>query len=328
MLKLSSHITIGTVAFDFVCDVNIKESVNTLTDTCVIKFPKKAEWRAENIFFGPAAIIKHKDPVIVKLGYNDELKTVFKGYVRNIARTTPVQIECEDEMFRLKWKENEISKKQYAGVTLRELLTGIIPAGINIVCPVMNLGKFTIENDVPPVKVLEHLAKTDGYGLKSYFQLVNEQPVLYCGLPTAHFQQYATTHAFRFNYNIIQDNIKFNSAESQELKIKAISIMPDNTRHEVEVGDPGGNIRTFNYYNKTKAEITQFANDMLLELKKDGYSGSITVFGEPYVRKADAVHLSGDEYTGQEFTYGVSEVNRTFGTGGYRQVITIERRLG
>jgi len=148
MYILSNYIKIGNVNFDFVCDVEIKESVNTLTDTCVIKLPKKIKWNDNNIFFGADALIKHKAPIIIKLGYDNNLVTVFKGYVRDIKRSIPVELHCEDEMFRLKLPENSINKKHWDKVSLDDLLKYILPSDIQYILPDnIDLGEFTIELD-------------------------------------------------------------------------------------------------------------------------------------------------------------------------------------
>ena len=327
MYRLCSHITIGKTEFNFVCDVAIKESIETLTDTCIIKLPKKLKWNDSEIFFGPKALIRRRDKVEVRLGYNDELHLVFKGYVRSIHRKIPVEIECEDEMYRLKWPENIIDKKVFSSVTLTDLLSYVLPPGINYTCAQMNLGRYVIKDNVEPVKVLEQLADKSSYGLSVYFQLINNEPMLFVGLPHLHFSEQRKVHKFRFQYNIIQDNLTYTEKEDRKIKIKAISIMPNNLRHEVEVAPTDGGLRTFNYYNIDKASLKKQADEMLSELQIDGYDGTLTAFGLPFVRKADAVKLYDDRFVNTEEVYSVKAVNRTFGTGGYRQQITIDRRI-
>ncbi len=327
MYRLCSHITIGKTEFNFVCEVAIKESVETLTDTCVIKFPKKLKWNDSEIFFGPNALIKRRDKVEVRLGYNDELQLVFKGYVRTIHRKVPVEIECEDEMYRLKWPENIINKKVFSSVTLSDLLNYILPQGINLTCAQMNLGRYIIKDNVEPVKVLEMLTDKSTYGLSAYFQLIAEQPHLFVGLPHLHFSEHRKVQKFRFHFNIIQDNLTYTEKEDRKIKIKAISIMPNNQRHEVEVGPTDGGLRTFNYYNIDKASLQKQANDLLSEFQIDGYEGTLTAFGLPFVRKADAVKLYDDRFVQTEQIYSVKSVKRQFGMSGYRQTITIDRRI-
>lgn len=327
MYRLCSHITIGKTEFNFVCDVAIKESIETLTDTCIIKLPKKLKWNDSDIFFGQNALIKKRDKVEVRLGYNDELQLVFKGYVRAIRRTLPVEIECEDEMYVLKWPENKVNKKTFNNVTLAELLVYTLPKGINYTCADMKLGRYQIKDDVEPVKILEQLTDKNNYGLSAYFQLVNENPKLFVGLQNVHYAEYRNEHKFKFHYNIIQDSLKYLEKDDVKIKIKAISIMPNNVRHEVEVGHSDGSLRTFNYYNIDKTTLKKQASEMLSEFQNEGYEGNITCFGLPFVKKADAVTLYDDRFVKTVETYSVNEVKRAFGTEGYRQVITLGRRI-
>jgi len=330
MYALTCHITIGNATFDFPTEVSMVESTIKLTDTCLLKFPKKILWNNSNIFFGSAALIKKRDVVEVKLGYDGILKTVFKGYVRAIHRKSPVEIECEDEMFRLKWPEVIVKQKRFDSVTLKDLLKYIIPSDsdIEFIAPDMNLGKFDISQDCQPVEVLENLTKKDGYGLQCYFQNIDNCPTLFVGLPQAHFMNYAKTHKFKFNYNIINDNLNYIDKDDLRIKLKCISIMPDNTKYEVEVGESDGELRTFNFYNIPKADLKKLAEDKLTTFKVEGYTGTITVFGEPVVTKGDIVQLYDDRYVDVVATYSVCEVKRTYGTGGYRQEITLDGRLG
>jgi hypothetical protein len=327
MMRLTSNIKIGNIEFDFLCDIQIDESIETLTDTCLIKLPKKVAWNDTDIFFGSNALIKKRDTVEVRLGYDNDLKLVFKGYVRTIHRKVPVEIECENEMYRLKYPEIEVSKTTFDAISLDDLLQYALPEDIQYTCADMQLGRTRIENDVPPVKVLEMLTDKSTYGLSAYFQLIDQQPHLFVGLPHVHFAKNRTVQKFKFHYNVISDSLKYTEKDDVKIKVKAISIMPDNSKYEIEVGPSDGGLRTFNYYNISKEDLEKQANDLLSEYQIDGYEGSLTAFGSPYTRKADAVKLYDDRFVPTEQIYSVKSVKRQFGISGYRQTITIDRRI-
>ena len=73
MFKLTAKIEIkGTGKkweFDKVAEVEITRDTDTLTDTCVLKLPKKVRWQNEE-----RIPIKRGDEVTVWLGYDDELE--------------------------------------------------------------------------------------------------------------------------------------------------------------------------------------------------------------------------------------------------------------
>ena len=101
MFKLTAKIEIkGTGKkweFDKVAEVEITRDTDTLTDTCVLKLPKKVRWQNEE-----RIPIKRGDEVTVWLGYDDELELAFRGFVTTIGLKTPIEIHCEDYMFQLR----------------------------------------------------------------------------------------------------------------------------------------------------------------------------------------------------------------------------------
>ena len=119
MFKLTAKIEIkGTGKkweFDKVAEVEITRDTDTLTDTCVLKLPKKVRWQNEE-----RIPIKRGDEVTVWLGYDDELELAFRGFVTTIGLKTPIEIHCEDYMFQLKQKEAK--KLSYKSATVEQIL--------------------------------------------------------------------------------------------------------------------------------------------------------------------------------------------------------------
>jgi hypothetical protein len=234
MKRLSSHITIGKYSFDYVVDVTINQSIETLTDICTITIPRKLNWNGAAIAMGDSEInsepiLKKGDKIEIKLGYDDVLKTRFIGYLKEIKSGVPVTITAEDTMFLL--KKGSITKSYPARHTLKELLTDILPAGIDFVVPdgadmvylqPVNYTKVT------PAKILEELK---GDGIYSYFRNITEngvtRPVLYSGLA---YWTNRNERSFKFGYNIISDDLTYKRAEDISLKITAISIDRNNKK--------------------------------------------------------------------------------------------------
>ncbi|KAA5429350.1 hypothetical protein F2Y74_27345, partial [Bacteroides cellulosilyticus] len=59
----------------------------------------------------------------------------------------------------------------------------------------------------------------------------------------------------------------------------------------------------------------------------NGISGSVTLFGDFGLYPACQVELTDDRNPAKNGTYIVEEVTTTFGTGGYRQKITIPHKI-
>lgn len=323
MFNLSTHIEIGDFEFDTCVETEIVSSVDSLTDTCKITIPRKFQWDGRTIALGDDPIIKRKDKVIVKAGYDGNLETQFIGYVRNIKPGVPVTIECEDSMMLL--KQQEITKAYRSGLELRALLQDILPADVEFVCVDMKLGDYRFSK-VSPAMILQDLRSR--YGLYSYFRLITEpgketRPVLYVGW------RYWTDNRFEadfvFGETIIDSSdLVYRRSEDVRLKVKVIGIRKNNQRHEVEVGDPDGELRTVHYYNTDDELLLKRAKQDLERFKYTGYYGSFTTFGEPSVQKGDIASLVANKYN-PDGKYLIQKVTKRIGVKtGYKQTIEPE----
>jgi len=178
----------------------------------------------------------------------------------------------------------------------------------------MTIGQMRVVNS-SPAKVLEHLKKE--YGLYTYFK----QGKLLCGL--AYWPDKAVRHVFKFQHNIIQDNLEFIQEEDIKLKVKAVAIAQDNTKKEIQVGDPDGELRTLHFYDVSEKDLKTLAEQKLEELKYDGYKGTFVTFGEPMVDIGDIAIIKDEKFPDREGNYYIKSVEITFGKRGYRQKIEL-----
>lgn len=296
----------------FVSSVEITRDTEKLTDECKITLPKRLKWD------GQAQIpVKRGDSVKVWTGYGDSLELSFVGYVRSVSVKTPVVLTCEDEMFQLKQKA--CTKKAYKSVTLETLLKdqGLSSAKV---FGEQALGQFRVTDET----VAALLGRLQDSGIRSFYRYENGSPVLYCGVIFE--RDTKPSQVFATGLNIINDsNLEQQQAENIRLHVKAVSIMPDNKKIKVEVGDADGERRTLHTYNKTESELKAWAEQEIKRLKVDGLTGSFTTFGYKLVDKLDAVGIKID---GNKM--GVYQVKKNvvkFGTNGYRQEITLGMRV-
>lgn len=298
--------------FNLVNECEITLDSNSLTDTCTLKLPKKVKWRDENTI-----PLRRGDTVSVWLGYDDKLQLAFKGYIRNINCDVPVVIECEDEMYRLKYKQ--CKKLSYKSVTIEKLLKDQ-DIGVPIkVFGEQNIGQYRVTSDT----IASLLGSLSRNGIRSFFKLNDAgDPELYCGVifpPAGGVKQ-----SFKKHVSIITDSLEQQRAEDIRLFVKAISLMPDNKKITAEVGDADGEKRTIHTYNKSKVELEAWAKQEVKRLKVDGLSGSFTTFGFRLVNKMDNIMVEIDDNKG---AYQVTKNVITFGVGGLRQNITIGGRM-
>jgi len=307
MKELTTNIKIGNYNYTGVVDLSIISSSETLTDTATVTFPRKTAWNNKSI----KDLINRNDNIGIKIGYDSNNDELFQGIVRAVKANIPFTVMADDFAFKLKKNSNKLSFKQ---VTLKELLTKISP--VLFEAKDIQLGKFRI-NNATPAEVLKYL-KTK-YGIYSFFR--GEK--LYSGIQ---YWGNGKAHEFSFTKDILPGhNLEYRKADDISFQVKAISIMPDNSRIEVKAGDDDGEKRTYHYFNIKKEELTRRADQELEKLKYDGYRGSFTTFGQPAVLHGDTVKLIDKNYPEREGTYIVKAVRRNFGQSGYRQTIEIDR---
>lgn len=316
MYRLTAKIEITgakTWKLDKVTEVEITLDTEQLTDTCRITLPKRLRWD------GQAEVpIVRGDRVKVWLGYDDELQPAFTGYVRDVGFKTPITLTCEDEMFRL--KQLPAQKKAYRSVTLDMLLKD---QGIGCRICVMgeqNLGQYRVTADT----VAALLGGLHQMGIRSFFRYESGEPVLYSGVLFE--REESPTQVFATGLNIISDqSLEQQKAENIRLRVKAISLMPNNKKIKVEAGDADGELRTLHTYNKTQSELKAWAEQEIKRLKRDGLKGTFTTFGHRLVDKLTPIGIKID---GQKA--GIYQVKKNvikYGTGGFRQDITLGARI-
>jgi hypothetical protein len=341
----TNKVTNNQMIFDFVNRVTIETSFENLTQTAHIVLPRKITFQGKEIASGNKqdTLFHRGDKVLIQLGYYPNLTTVFKGYINRISINSPIEIDCDDEMFILKkyvvtyptkkyvqnygktGKELKTPKITSDKITLADLLNNIIPNGIT---PnpfggsgTSQIGMFRIENS-PAIKALDELKSK--FGIVSYFQ----DDKLQIG-----FRSDVTRGSivnFEFEKNIINDeNLKYETSEDFPLLINCESInINGNSRIIVQAGDKEGTRKDFKFLNVDKDTLTKTANNLLLKWKYTGYKGSFETFGENHCQFGDIARLTSQKYPEKNGDYEIIGVTYDYGVDiGYRQKVQIGIRL-
>lgn len=319
MFILKSHITIGDLTFNWVNTIEVESSWELLTDKAKIVLPTNVKVETEPgkhetlNFHQLKDYLKNGDEVEIKVGYDEDLNTIFKGYLSYIKPRVPIEVYCEDEMIQLKkdpindsLKDTSISK--LADKHFAKYETDVM----NI-----DLGNYYIPN-LTGAKLLDQF-KSD-FGLHSFFR----DDTLVIG--KRYNKETANTVSFKLDYNIISDELEYKTKDQVKLKVKAISNNPDGSKTEIELGDADGELRTLNFYNVAKSELKKVAEAEMERLVYDGWRGSFTAFGVPLVFHGDIVELVYGSESFKTGRYWVDGVNYEFGVNGFRQDIKLGAR--
>lgn len=324
MKRLTCNIKVGEHQFNFVSDVEISSSYETYTDTCSIKIPSKIQFEGKSIIQGNNnTIFKAGDKVTVDLGYDFQNQTVFTGYLTKVSTTTPLILHCEDAMYLFK---KATYTKSFKSVSLKELVNFLVsgikePIKANVTMDVQ-LGKFMIENNATGVQVFEELKKT--YGISSFIR----GGELFVGMSyNSDTANYSKEKEFIFQQQVIDDSLEYQNKDERKVKIHAVSIDKNNKKMEYSTGDADGEKVDIFGYDLSSGDLKKLAEEALNKHRVDTLEGDFTTFGNPLVRHGDKAKLNDLKYPERNGVYIVKQVSTTFGTGGYRQRISLGKKL-
>lgn len=316
MLKLCAKVKIEgekTWEFSKITSCEICRDSETLTTTCKLVLPRRVQWIGES-----SNPLRRGDKISIWLGYDNNLQLAFKGYILRKGFKAPVEIHCEDEMYAL--KAMPAVKKAYTNASLETLLKD---QGLSYTIKVLgeqSIGQYRVNFDTV-AELLDHLKENN---IRTFFRLGNGEPVLYCGVLFDHGSD--AGQVFATGVNIISDSsLDEQLAEDMKIKLKVVSMQPDNKKKvKVEVGDPDGEMRTIHCYGKSEAEAKAWGEQELERLKRDGLKGSFTTFGHSLLECLDVIGIKIDGV--RKGKYQVQKNTITFGSGGFRQDITLGPR--
>lgn len=322
MFNNITKILIDKYIVESITEATVESSWAKFTDLATIKMPRKMSFDGTQVVC--KNYFKTGQAIVVNLGYNQQVFRRFSGYISKVYDTVPFQIDCQDQMWKL--KQNSITKT-WKDIKLERLLAEIVP-GTKIKSVEVTISVFGVEF-LNAVQCLDKLREE--WGLYTFFR----NGVLTCGLQ--YDNETAKTHEFWFKFNkdkhdgqglVLTNKLTFRNKTDVKIKVRAINIHADNTRTSVELGDKDGQEVTIHFYNEKDAELSKVAQRRLSEMHYDGYSGSFETFALPVVHHGDIVKLVDFDYPERDGSYWVDEVKTTYsGSNGIKQEIKIGPRI-
>lgn len=369
------------LVFDFVNKFESADSWQDLTNKATITLPKNISVRdaskkmislaGTNINIGgftPSPLFLRGDKVTIEAGYrffdargNDKIQTsvFFQGFISQVTSKKPFEIQCEDNMWKL--KQITAPNKTYKSTdTLEDILRDLLKGSgftVNALSKT-TFGNFTTKNETV-CEVLARLKKD--YHFEAYFR----GSELRCGA-FVYIEQDAITDGlkkFQFQKNIISDSLEYRRKDDISLSAVAYSINKKEldtitkdgnkkTKHErLEVlvnvrngkfvssvkpagqkadfaPNTAGERRTLYFWNvKDSATLIDLATKELQKYYYTGLRGKFLTFGLPYVRQGDNVEITDSILPERNGQYKVKGVTYTGGTEGLRQEVELDYRI-
>lgn len=318
MWVLNCEIEIGKYTFNGALDVKIERSPYLISDTAIITLPLEAIF--SNKYRGTIhKEIKMGDKVVIRLGYDDSLREEFTGYIKDVSATDKTVVICEDQLFLIR---KPLENKLFKNAKLVNIAAYIAGAGglkLSKLIPDIEIESFLIK-DITAAQAL--LKLKDGYGLQAY---IDYEGALFIGLPYL----YNTGNiVLDLRKNVIKSDLIFKESDEIKYKIKAVSILKNNKRIEVEAGDEDGDLRTLYFYGiGSEPELKKIAANELAKYKYSGYRGNLTTFGDPFSRFGMSAIVRDDNYPDRDGAYYIESVKINYGAGGFRRIIELGIKL-
>lgn len=322
MFVLKSIIKIGDYHFRSVSEVEITKSVEELSDTAIITMPSRFKIRQNGEEKLVENALKVGDKVEIQLGYEGKYEGVeFVGYVTAIGSKIPLEIKCEDSIWLLRRKN--ITHAFNDKTELKDILKKVVEGTelqLSDKIPSLKVDKFIIKN-ANGAQVLQKLKE-----MLCISVYLDEEGKLYAGLEQ--MNNIGKEAVYDLNYNLVENNLEYKTAEQKRLKIKYTYIDKKNKKKSVEVGDKDGELRTFHTsIVSDEKKLEEMAHAELKKLKYDGFEGSVKSFLVPYATHGMVAVIRDKEHPNREGKYFIKKVVTIYGGSGARREITISNKL-
>lgn len=291
--------------------VEIESSWKRLTDKAVIRLPRNVKFFDRQKI---REIFRRGNPVSISLGYNFDIKEEFNGYITRISAGIPIEITCEDEMWKIKQIPVNFSSRN---ISLANFLKQIVPGYEIDALEGLELGavRYPLTNVGEVLKDLQSKKK-----LYSYMK----EKVLVCGKYYADDSKEKPFY-FHLEKNVVSDSLEFKNEEDNPVKVIVTSILKSGKKISVEVGETGGD--TIKLNNVVGVEsidaLTKIAQQDYDKRKRGGLKGTLTVFGKPSITHGVAINIASSLYPERNAQKPCESVKKIFNKQGYRQVINI-----
>lgn len=337
MFWLSSKIIIGNFSFSGVNQVTIKRSMKSLFDTAKITIPHTVYIKRKGGKPAMAeplmSVIKDGDPVQIYLGYDNDLKLEFQGFVstRQLSAELQATIECEGYSYKLR---NEVDmSKFYASTKASELLKPLgSSTGITIkVADDMPLQNIRLVH-ADGIQIIQELEKISMNTLSIFF--VNPT-TLWCGMAYSAYVNsvdplQAGVVKYKLGVNCIKDNSLKRKTASEKVSISFNGMGVTGDR--IQTGSDEKNAkrkvqRTTNRVGDV-AFVKKMANEKQYKMNYEGYEGRLTGFLQPFCGPGWVANIQDPSYPDLDGKYLVEETEVTFGQSGARRTLLIGPKLG
>lgn len=291
-------------------ELEVDRNVENLADTASITLP-------ETVLNTPLQVknkIGRGTEVIIKAGYNGDLKTEFTGFIRDITTNGSLKIECEDALFIFRNAVKDVQLKNVSMKQIAEYLCKEIDPSFKVVSDYgITYEKFVI-HQATGYDVLQKLQEETKANI--YFN--TEKKELHIHPPYSEKGGYVI---YSMQKNIEASNLEYKKAIDRKVEVTIESVQKDGKVITEKVGNTGGESVTIKVGQMSNADAKKIANAELLKRSADMYDGSFDTWLIPFVEPTYSAKIADEDYPEQIGIYYVKATKlRISKAGGVRTI--------
>lgn len=300
-----------------ISEVSIESSWKTICDTAELVLPRNVkDFDSKKV----KDVFRRGDKVEIYLcyGMDEDLKLEFSGYITKVSAEYPIRITLEDEMWKLKQTPiNFAATNIKLDVFIKKFVKNYpIDIDVDVTLGAVRFSKVTFG------EVLKKLQ--DDFSIYSFIR----NGTLTIAKPYSDVTE--DVPAFDLERDCVSNDLNYLSKDERLVKIigqsmqtlaKAVKKREKDKKLKFEFGDADAT-STINWtfsvtsLKDLEREVKRMYNDW----KKEGWDGSFTTFGFPFLQHGQKVKLTSSLYEDRSGIYYIDGLKKTFNIDGFRQV--------
>lgn len=300
-----------------VASIDIECSVDNLSDKAVITLPEAFM----NQVFNIGNEVKRGSEVIIRAGYDEDLRTEFVGFVEDVVnKDNSLKINCEDALFLFRKSVKDLVLKPTSLPKLAQLLIDQIDSSYKLVCDYnITYEKFVI-HQATAYDVLKKLAEETKANI--YFN--TEKKELHIHPP---YIEKGGEAVYSMQRNIENSSLEFKKAIDRKVEVTVEKTNLSGKVEKFTTGTTGGDKITLKVGSVSTVDLKKIANAELIRRSADMYEGSIDTWAIPFVQPTYSVKIKDEDYPEKDGRYYAVGVTTAINESGFKRTIKIGVKL-
>lgn len=306
---------IGHFDLGIVASIDIEENVDNLVDTATITLPEAVM----NQILQIQDKLNRGTEVVIKLGYDDDLKTEFVGFVQDIvSNDSSLKIVCEDALFlfRVGVKDEEIKMTSIRNVA-QKLIDQINPSYILKIDgyeDTVYFEKFVI-HQATGYDVLKKLAEETKANI--YFN--TDKKELHIHPP---YVEKGGNVTYSMQVNVETSSLEWKKMIDRKVEVTIESVDSNGKVKSYTTGTTGGEKVTVKSQMPLSDSAMAFKADAeLIRYSADMYEGTFDSWGIPFVKPTYSAKIKDEDYPEKDGNYYIVSVTTSVSESGFKRTI-------